>query len=257
MMDIQRYAVMNVAKDYNSATDISYNRQSGMRASAYEHLIPEKLFTDQTQPNAPQAISAVKALAIAASQGQKIYTITQANQDIILPQINVDPDVMTETQNALSAGNEVTVHQSPITQSGWTGTGYIITDPVTGAGAYKISGGANGAVLFTEGLVTGSIISLTLFALVDVTLTDPFAIPAAAILLLFVATLLIPVAALVSEQLKNASDDERKCYWGGVVTGIGLTGMPGGKAFEWLTRIITFVFSVKINNSTAIDCLSL
>jgi hypothetical protein len=147
MMDIQRYAVMNVAKDYNSAIDISYNRQSGMRASAYEHLIPEKLFTDQTQPNAPQAISAVKALAIAASQGQKIYTITQANQDIILPQINVDPDVMTEMQNALSAGKEVTVHQSPITQSGWTGTGYIITDPATGAGAYKISGGANGAEL--------------------------------------------------------------------------------------------------------------
>jgi hypothetical protein len=147
MMDIQRYAVMNVAKDYNSATDISYNRQSGMRASAYEHLIPEKLFTDQTQPNAPQAISAVKALAIAASQGQKIFTITQANQDIILPQINVDPDVMNEMQNALAAGREITVHQSPITQSGWTGSGYIITDPATGAGAYKISGGANGAEL--------------------------------------------------------------------------------------------------------------
>jgi hypothetical protein len=153
MMDIQRYAVMNVAKDYNSATDISYNRQSGMRASAYEHLIPEKLFTDQTQPNAPQAISAVKALAIAASQGQKIFTITQANQDIILPQINVDPDVMNEMQNALAAGREITVHQSPITQSGWTGSGYIITDPATGAGAYKISGGANGSFLFWFGII--------------------------------------------------------------------------------------------------------
>jgi hypothetical protein len=158
MMDIQRYAVMNVAKDYNPASVISYNRQSGMRASAYEHLIPEKLFTDQTQPNAPQAISAVKALSLAAAQGQKIFTITQANQDIILPQINVDPDVMTEMQNALSAGKEVTVHQSPITQSGWIGTGYIITDPVTGAGAYKISGGANGTFLLfglALGLVFG------------------------------------------------------------------------------------------------------
>ena len=57
---------------------------------------------------------------------------------------------MSEIQNALAAGKEVTVHQSPITQSGWTGSGYIITDPATGAGAYKISGGANGAawVLF-------------------------------------------------------------------------------------------------------------
>ena len=54
---------------------------------------------------------------------------------------------MSEIQNALAAGKEVTVHQSPITQSGWTGSGYIITGPATGAGAYKISGGANGAAL--------------------------------------------------------------------------------------------------------------
>jgi hypothetical protein len=103
-----------------------------MRASAYEHLIPEKRFTDQTQANAPQSISAVKALAIASSQGQKIFTITPDNQGILLPQINVAPDVITEMQNALSAGKEVTVHQLPITLSGWTGTGYIITDPATG-----------------------------------------------------------------------------------------------------------------------------
>jgi hypothetical protein len=31
--------------------------------------------------------------------------------------------------------------------NGWTGSGYIILDPGTGAGAYKISGGANGAWL--------------------------------------------------------------------------------------------------------------
>jgi hypothetical protein len=40
---------------------------------------------------------------------------------------------------------EVTVHQADITAHGWTGSGYIVLDPETGAGAYKISGGANGA----------------------------------------------------------------------------------------------------------------
>lgn len=49
--------------------------------------------------------------------------------------------------NGLAAGKEVTVHQSPITQSGWTGSGYIITDLATGSGAYKISGGANGSFI--------------------------------------------------------------------------------------------------------------
>jgi hypothetical protein len=148
MMDVDRYMTMVAAKD-NSST-VGYVRQSGMRLSAYEHLIPEKLFTDPNDPNRPQGISAVKALAIATSQGQKIYTLNQANQAshaTLLAQITIEASARQEIQNALAAGKEVTVHQTPITQSGWTGSGYVITDPGTGAGAYKISGGANGGAL--------------------------------------------------------------------------------------------------------------
>jgi len=154
VMDINRYASMNVAKDNDPATAITYNRQSGMRLSAFEHLIPERMFADPTKPlndpTQPQGFSAVKVLALAASQGQKIFTLNQANQaqhQTLLAQITIDPQAMTEIQNALAAGKEVTVHQAPITQSGWTGSGYIITDPGTGAGAYKIVGGANGGWL--------------------------------------------------------------------------------------------------------------
>lgn len=146
MMDIDRYVTMVAAKDASST--VGYVRQNGMRLSAYEHLIPEKIFADPNDPNPPQGISAVKALAVAASQGQKIYTLNQANQAnhaTLLAQIAIDPQTRIEIQNALAAGKEVTVHQAPITLSGWTGSGYIITDPGTGAGAYKISGGANGA----------------------------------------------------------------------------------------------------------------
>lgn len=144
-MDIDRYASISVAKD-NSST-VGYVKQSGMRLSANEHLIPEALFTDPLDPNRPQGVSAVKALGLAASQGQKIFTLTAQNQaqhQALLAQISIDPQAMAEIQNGLAAGKEVTVHQSPVTQSGWTGSGYIITDPGTGAGAYKISGGANG-----------------------------------------------------------------------------------------------------------------
>jgi hypothetical protein len=41
----------------------------------------------------------------------------------------------------------VTVHQSNINAFGFVGAGYIILDADTGAGAYKVSGGANGANL--------------------------------------------------------------------------------------------------------------
>ena len=50
-------------------------------------------------------------------------------------------------QQSLDAGYEVTIHQSPITESGWTGAGYTAIDPATGAGAYTIEGGGNGGWL--------------------------------------------------------------------------------------------------------------
>lgn len=113
--------------------------------SAYEHLVPEKLFTDTQHPG--EAVSAVKALAIANAQGQKIYRITMANINAVLPQLAIDQDVKSEIQNAVAVGKEATVSQSNITVSGWTGVGYIIEDPATGSAAYKISGGANGGAL--------------------------------------------------------------------------------------------------------------
>lgn len=93
-------------------------------------------------------------LAIAASQGQKIFTLKPINQsqnNTILQSLQIDEDVKIEITNALVAGNEVTVHEANITVNRWIGSGYVIFDPDTGSGAYKISGGLNGGVLDTVG----------------------------------------------------------------------------------------------------------
>jgi len=68
-----------------------------------------------------------------------------------------------EIQSAIQAGKEVTVHEKPISAHGWTGYGYIITDPETGAGGYMIEGKGNGAILlaFVAGLL--SVLILFLF----------------------------------------------------------------------------------------------
>jgi hypothetical protein len=57
----------------------------------------------------------------------------------------VAPPVIVDVNNAVAAGQEVVVHSGTVSVPGWTGVGYIIRDPVTGDGAYKISGGANGS----------------------------------------------------------------------------------------------------------------
>jgi hypothetical protein len=153
-MDVDRVFMHTEAKDADPAKKLAYLRQVGAAGSAFEHAVPERLFADPAKPlddpTQPQGISAVKALAIAAGQGQRIYTLNQQNQAYhagIVAGLGTDADTKAEIANALNAGMEVTVHQADITAHGWTGSGYIVLDPETGAGAYKISGGANGGLL--------------------------------------------------------------------------------------------------------------
>jgi hypothetical protein len=124
--------------------------QSGLLSSALEHAVPEQLFVNAQNPG--EAISAVKALQKASAAGQRIYHITPANQSTILGNIHHDSDTMTEIRNALNAGKDVITHTDAVSVPGWSGAGYIITDPVIGAGAYKIAGGGNGSYLTFPGM---------------------------------------------------------------------------------------------------------
>ena len=144
---------------------IAYNKLRGQYASAMEHAVPEQFWVDKTQcrytddqgqiqnpaqADCAQAVSAVKAIAIAQAQGQKIYTINQSNAATALPSLPVGGTVGQEIQSAVQAGKEVTVHEKPISAHGFTGYGYTITDPETGAGAYLIEGRGNGGNLLFE-----------------------------------------------------------------------------------------------------------
>jgi hypothetical protein len=159
-MDVDRVFYQVEAKDNDQAKKLAYMRKVGAAGSAFEHAVPERLFINTTicnapgmanpdpgKPACPQGVSAVKALAIAAAQGQRIYTLSAQNQvyhSTILAQLTIGADAKAEIENALTAGKQVTTHQADITVNGWTGNGYVILDPETGAGAYKISGGPNG-----------------------------------------------------------------------------------------------------------------
>jgi hypothetical protein len=141
-VDVDRVSANTETKNNCWEDWVTFNRISGMRLSAYEHLVPEEIF--KTNDLNPQGISAVKALATAASQGQNIYTLNASNVNAILPQLNIDYDIKSEILTAVSQGKEATVSESEVNINGWIGVGYLIIDPDTGAGAYKISGGTNG-----------------------------------------------------------------------------------------------------------------
>ena len=153
VMDVDQVLNSNVDKNNNAENRLRYNESVGYRYSAMEHQVPEEMFS--TPESQVQGISAVKAIAIAAAQGQKIWTITQENLEPALSSLMLSPEVETEIRNGVNNGKVVTAHERRITLNNWIGEGYIILDPATGAGAYKISGGANGGFLLA--LMSGAL----------------------------------------------------------------------------------------------------
>jgi hypothetical protein len=213
-MDIDQLFYQVAAKDNDPGKRWSYLRQVGTADSGFEHAVPEQLLKDPSKglndPTQPQAVSAVKALAIASAQGQKIYTLHAQNQgqhQTILASLNQSAALKAEIGNALAAGKEVTVHEARIDAFGFKGAGYIIIDPETGAGAYKIESGANGAN------VTGQTASLGFIALAGLLLAvvGVFALYVGLwlIWLLAIAATIALVIALLNGGIDAPSDLEK------------------------------------------------
>lgn len=136
-----------------------FNLQVGGITSILEHTIIEQMFNSDPA-NPPDAISAAKALQKAAAGGQRIYQITQSNMSSALPNIHHDIDTMNEIIASVNTGKLVMTHTDAVSIPGWTGAGYVIIDPETNVGAWKISGGTNGGFL---GFVLGLLFVIAIF----------------------------------------------------------------------------------------------
>ncbi|MFZ6736070.1 transglutaminase-like domain-containing protein [Undibacterium sp. Ji42W] len=241
-VDYLRYHVE--AKDGNNATRSGYMLRVGSRGSAAEHAIPEALFKDlhlvPSDTSQLEAVSAVKAILTATSQGQKIYILKSSNQvihNMVIQSLQIDSDAKVDIANALSTGMEVTVHEKNINVGGWIGSGYIVVDPDTGAGAYKITGGANGGVIWWLGAISGASIGFVLGIASFITSAAVFAtVGAVAVFWIAVLAIALASAALIISNLSILSDEDKACYLGGVLTGFGVTGLlsiPG-----WLGKLL-------------------
>jgi len=151
-IDVDRdvYATSSLTGDTNRSKH--FMNLSGMTSSAWEHKIFEAFV------NTP-SVSAMKLLKYASQQGIPILTIDSANINTILPTLLVSSDVKTEIQNAINAGKKAIVSQSEVQYYDWKGVGYVVLDPITGTGAYMISGGLAGggtAKILTDPPITMS-----------------------------------------------------------------------------------------------------
>lgn len=141
-MDIDHMKQHRISKTNNKQEAISFSQSIGARMSAMEHQVPESILNASEEE--VSGISAAKALSLAIKQGQKVWTITDANLNLALSKINLSAEAEHDIRNAVNAGKIATAHETRINFNGWIGEGYILIDPSTGAGAYMISGGGNG-----------------------------------------------------------------------------------------------------------------
>lgn len=131
-----------------SAKNADINLTLGYLSSTLEHAMPEQLF-DLDENGSTSAFSAAKGLQIASAQGQRIYQLDENNASMATLALNLDAETESEIAQALLSGKNVITHTDPVSVPGYTGAGYVIFDPNTGDGAYKIGGGFNGGVIET------------------------------------------------------------------------------------------------------------
>ncbi|MDQ6955649.1 MAG: transglutaminase-like domain-containing protein, partial [Mariprofundaceae bacterium] len=171
IMDIPHIGSVTTQLNGGSTMRPFINLTDGLISSMLEHSISEQMFADPAINS--EARSAVKAIAVASQQGIPVLYINRANSSIELPKLQLDAITIAEIQNAVASGKEVITTQAKVTITGWVGGGYIIYDPATGDGAYKIFSSLNGGgmTIFDYLLIISLIILLV--ALVALIVTNP------------------------------------------------------------------------------------
>jgi transglutaminase-like putative cysteine protease len=136
-----------VASDNDQTKVFSYLISSLTLMSRLEGTIWKQIINSSS---AGDGITAASLLAQAGRNSIPIYEIRSDNISTFFPQLTIDPFVKQDISNSISTGKIVYVARDSLTQDGWTGSGYIISDPITGAAAYLISGGLNGGTVVGE-----------------------------------------------------------------------------------------------------------
>lgn len=236
-----------------------YTQQVGIISSALEHFVLEQIFSsNEENSEAIDAISAVKALQKASNNGQRIYQIDQSNMSNTLPLINSDSATLAEIQSAVLVGKTVTTHTDPVfIPGGWSGFGYIIIDPDTGDGAYKISGGINGGELTQKekdilGVTTTLNTVMNVFSVVDTpSLKDAHRNAISASITNILSAIVSSFITSAADSIKDnaakicLTEDQAKSIANGMVallglTAIGISGNPVAGAAVILGQAIGF-----------------
>ncbi|MCP3963203.1 MAG: hypothetical protein GY719_35635 [bacterium] len=93
------------------------------------------------------AVSADKALILAADAGTAVLDVDQANLGTILPTLPFPAAVLDEIEGWVLAGGTARVPAATLDYIEWSGIGYRLHDPATGEARYQLSGNLSGGMI--------------------------------------------------------------------------------------------------------------
>ncbi|CAG0931398.1 hypothetical protein TFLX_02136 [Thermoflexales bacterium] len=141
--DIQQNVVAALSLRDNPRDEVVFLQVTGYFGSALEHSLFENLGRG--------AVSTIRLLSLALARGITVYRIDATNRDLILPRLQLSAAVESAIVTALNQGKIVTVSERELQVNDWSGVGYLVLDPATGAAGYLISGGLAGNVSTISG----------------------------------------------------------------------------------------------------------
>ncbi len=176
---------------------------SGMISSAYEGFVWEQ-FTGLP------SVSTMALLYEAIEEETELEIVTKDNYNEKKADLKLSASTRTSIEKELAAGKVVIIPQEQTEILDWQGSGYIVLEPGTMAGAYKIEGGLNGgscgeevALAFLVNLIIAAAdvyqivgmaaSALSLFAM------GPAGIAAGIVLMIFAAAMLTATIAFYCE----------------------------------------------------------
>jgi hypothetical protein len=137
VIDIPRGGWTPYSIDGNQSLLVAASTAAQWQGSAWEHRIWEQTFGSP-------AISTVRIFQAARSQGVNLLHLTSSNSGLVsgLPYSQA---ARTDLLDALHAGQVATVPERPITWGDYAAReAYVLQDPMTGSGAFRLGGTASG-----------------------------------------------------------------------------------------------------------------
>jgi transglutaminase-like putative cysteine protease len=141
--DIQRNSTAAISLRNQPSDEFAFYAITGHFSSALEHGLFENLGAG--------SVSTIRLHSLALERGIPVYRIDSTNREAVLPRLQLDFRVEQQISNALDRGRIVTVSEQEIEVHDWSGVGWIVQDPATGASGYLISGGLAGNQITLNG----------------------------------------------------------------------------------------------------------